>query len=99
MIEDKIFTSLQFGLFKVTKKDIQQFLDAISYKTLADVFVFETDEGFFKVDKVNKVFRVLKRKEKPTKEEQMESDFTVMAMYKIAKRSGFKCFLENKYMN
>jgi hypothetical protein len=99
MIDDKIFVSLDFQRFQVTSKDISKFLDAIQKNTNSNVFVFETDEGFFKVDKVNRVFRVLKRKEKFSLEQYHDSDFVVMAMYKIAKRSGFKCYLENKYMN
>lgn len=99
MIDDKLFISIDFKGFEVNSSDIAMFLDVINKRCSADAFIFETEVGFFKVDKVNKIFRILKRKQKDSMTEHQESDFIVMAMYKIAKRSGFKCFLENKYMN
>jgi hypothetical protein len=99
MVEDKIFMSLDFWVYKVTNKDIAMFLDAIDHKRMPDAFMFETTEGWFKVNRIKKEFRILKRKEHSDFEKSLESDVTIMAMYKTAKRSGYKCFLETKYMN
>jgi hypothetical protein len=99
MVDDKIFVNLEQWNFRVTKEDIGLFNSAMENPSLPESFAFETEDAYFKIDKVNKVFRILRRKEKSTKEAQHHSDMNVMVLYKIAKRSGYKCYLENKYMN
>ena len=91
--------SLDFTCFKVTQKDIAIFLNAIDHNDMPDAFIFETAEGFFKVNRLKKEFRILKRKEHNDFEKSLDADLMIMAMYKTAKRSGYKCFFETKYMN
>ena len=99
MYEDTIFMSLEFGMYDVTKEDIKIFLEAVDGSNMPDSFYFETEEGWFKINRPRREFRILKRKEYLRSDKNFECDFTIMAMYKVAKRSGYKCYLENKYMN
>lgn len=99
MYEDIIFMSLEFGMYDVTQEDIKIFLRAVDSDDMPDCFFFETAEGWFKINRPKKEFRILKRKEHKSIDKRFECDFTIMAMYKVAKRSGYKCYLENKYMN
>jgi hypothetical protein len=99
MVQDKIFMSLDYGVYRVTNRDIAMFLNAIDHDKMPDSFVFETTEGIFKVDRKIKVFRIVMRKQQKDLESSIEADLTIMAMYKTAKRSGYKCYLEIKYMN
>ena len=99
MIDDIIFLNLEFGMYDVTADDIRIFLEAVDSDCMPDCFYFETEEGWFKINRPKKEFRILKRKEHKNMDKNFECDFTIMAMYKVAKRSGYKCFLENKYMN
>ena len=91
--------SLAFKLYEVTPKDISLFLEALDQKNMPDSFYFETQEAIFKINKIKREFRVIMRKQQKDIETSIEADVTVMAMYKTAKRSGYKCFLEIKYMN
>ena len=100
MVDDKIFMNINYPYLHVAKEDIELFNRSIIENTsLPDCFTFESSDGYFKVDRVNKVFKILMRKEKETKQAQHDSDLVVMMLYKIAKRCGYKCYLENKYMN
>jgi hypothetical protein len=99
MIDDKIFMSLAFKLYEVTPKDIALFLEALDQKNMPDSFYFETQEAIFKINKIKREFRVIMRKPQKNLEKTLDADLTIMAMYKTAKRSGYKCFLETKYMN
>ena len=91
--------SLDFKLYEVSQKDIALFLEAVDHSKMPDSFYFETTEGIFKVSKTKREFRVIMRKPQKNSEKTFDADLTIMAMYKTAKRSGFKCFLETKYMN
>jgi len=97
-IDDKIFFDLRLMFTDVTRKDIYQFLKSINVVN-KDHFIFETQDGFFSIDKKENEFRILKRKDFASQKETLESDNTIMMLYKIAKRSGFKCYLETKYSN
>jgi hypothetical protein len=99
MIDDKIFISLAFELYEVTPKDISLFLEALDQQKMPDSFYFETQEAIFKINKIKREFRVIARTPHNNFEENLDADLTIMAMYKTAKRSGYKCFLETKYMN
>jgi hypothetical protein len=99
MIDDKIFISLAFELYEVTPKDIALFLEALDQQKMPDSFYFETKDAIFKINKIKREFRVIARKPQKDFEKSLDSDLTIMAMYKTAKMSGYKCFLETKYMN
>jgi hypothetical protein len=100
MVDDKIFMNINYPYLSVTKDDIEIFNRSVIENTgLPECFTFETADGYFKIDRVNKIFKILKRKEKETQQAQHDSDVVVMMLYKIAKRCGYKCSLENKYMN
>jgi hypothetical protein len=99
MVDDKIFMNINYPYVSVIKEDVMLFNDAMENPNLPDSFTFETENGYFKIDRINKVFRILMRKEKNTTEAQLKSDMVVMVLYKIAKRCGYQCYLENKYMN
>lgn len=102
MVDDKIFSTLLVMGFDVTQDDIDRFNDVMSSRALPNSFVFETEEGVFKINRKRKEFRIVKRKyfqvnDKIVLPEQI--DYTIMAMYKIACWSGYKVFLDEKYSN
>lgn len=99
MVDDKLFISLDFGAYKVTQKDVSLFLNAMDNDKMPESFIFETVDGWFSVNKPKMEFRIVRRKEQDSIEKTVESDMTIMVMYKVAKRSGYKCYLENKFMN
>lgn len=102
--DDLICCDLSFLAYKVRREDVSTFIQKANDKFLPDEYIFETLEGFFKINKVKKEFRILKRKQYddllflgyPNKS---KVDLEIMKIYKIAKRAGFKVFLENKFSN
>lgn len=102
MFYDTIFETIIDFKFEVDKDDIDRFIQTMSVKDLPNEFVFQTNEGVFKVNRNKKEFRILERHYYPKgvgfpSDEQVE--YTLMAMYKIASWSGFKVFLDPKYSN
>lgn len=102
MVDDKIFSTLLVMGFDVTQDDIDRFNDVMNNWSLPNTFVFETEEGVFKINRKRKEFRIVKRKYfefsgKVVLPEQI--DYTIMAMYKIASWSGYNVFLDEKYSN
>lgn len=98
MTNDTIFIDLNFQLIQVDNHDIMTFERAFN-NVFEEVFCFRTPDAVFKIDKVKREFRVLHRYEFQSLRKSMEHDAVVMALYKIAKRSGYKVFLEPKFMN
>ncbi len=105
-MDDFIFGNLSFYSLTLNKEDNELFLREIMSKRVPDVFLFHCDGGTFKVDKVKKEFRIIKRNyyhpfiyrfnNLPTNE---DIDLSIMVAYKIAKEAGFKVFLDPKYSN
>jgi hypothetical protein len=98
MIIDTIFLDLNFNLVKVDNYDVMTFEKAFD-SVGEDLFCFRTPDAIFKIDKIKKEFRVLHRYEFISLRKSLEHDAVVMTLYKIAKRSGYKVFLEPKFMN
>jgi len=103
--EELMFDNLSFYGMKVKKRDIELFKKRALSPELPDEYVFETLEGIFKINKIKKEFRVLKRNyffdeldmlNHPNKQ---QIDFQVFMIYRIALRAGFKVYLENKFSN
>ena len=97
-----IFECLNDFKFEVDSNDIERFKKTMTTKDLPNEFIFETNEGIFKVNKSKKEFRIIERHYYPSgigfpSDEQIE--YTIMAMYKIASWSGYKVFLDPKYSN
>jgi hypothetical protein len=102
MIDDKIFSTLLLHGFNVEDEDIERFHKVMNTRGLPSEFIFETQEGVFKVNRKRKEFRIVKRKYFEFNGRVVlpqEIDYTIMAMYKIASWSGYKVFLDEKYSN
>ena len=105
-MDDFIFGNLDFYCLNINMEDSELFLETIMSNELPDVFNFHCDGGTFKVDRINKEFRIVKRNynhpfnyeyfDLPTNE---TIDLSVMVAYKIAQGAGFKVFLDPKYSN
>lgn len=102
MYSHTIFECLIDYKFEVDSNDIERFKKTMSVKDLPNEFIFETNEGLFKVNRKKMEFRILERYYYPSgigfpSDEQIE--YTIMAMYKIASWSGYKVYLDAKYSN
>ena len=103
-MEDMICKDIELYKIEVEKEDVEVFKFAVNQKGMPDVFTFESLQGYFKIDKIKKEFRILKRKSYgdltiigcPT---DTQIDEEIAFIWKVACRSGFKVFLENKYSN
>jgi len=102
MLYNTIFDCLFDYKFEVDNDDIERFKQTMLIKGLPNEFIFETQEGIFKVNNNKKEFRIIQRHYYPSgigfpTDEQIE--YTIMAMYKIASWSGYKVYLDPKYSN
>jgi len=103
-MEDLMFMDLSMLSVEVTDEEIEQFLYAISRKGIPNQFTFETIQGIFRINRKKKEFRILKRSryddldlfDYPT---DAEIDEEIAFICKLANRSGYKFYLENKYSN
>jgi hypothetical protein len=80
----------------VSSKDVMFFIDAIMDEEMPEEFVLEVDEGVIKLNRIKKEFRVIKRN---VTNNPCNADIQMMIVMKIAKKAGFKLFLEPKYSN
>lgn len=104
MITEDFFFPMDFFKFEVSKKDIEIFKEATLDCTKPNEYVLETVDGMFKINQDEKIFIILMRKYDYTLPEEMEEsiediDSSIMMIYKIAMKSGFKVYLEQKYSN
>jgi hypothetical protein len=95
-IEDFFCGKLSYMKIDVSSKDVMFFLDAIMDEEMPEEFVLEVDEGVIKLNRIKKEFRVIKRN---VTNNPCNADIQMMIVMKIAKRAGFKLFLEPKYSN
>lgn len=95
-IEEKIFSNLCCFNVRVTQKDVDNFIDAISDHWLPDVITFDVDEAMIRIDRKQMEFRILKRYKTNN---QFQSDMLLATAIKVAIKSGFKLFLEPKFSN
>ena len=103
--EDFMFGSLTFLMAKPHLGEIEEFKRLSTSSNLPDEYTFESLEAIIKINRIKMEFRILKRKYY-SKENIMRGypsnidvDLSILMAYKIAKESGFKVFLEPKYMN
>lgn len=95
-IEDKIFNNLTFLDIRVSKADVNHFIEAINDRYLPDVIELDVDEARIRIDRANKVFRILERYK--TNNPYL-SEMLLATAIKVASRSGFKIFFEPKFSN
>jgi hypothetical protein len=103
-MEDLICKSLDMLKISIDKEDIELFEYAVSRDGMPNEFTFESTQGYFKVNVNKKEFRILKRNHYgelvllgyPT---DAEIDKEIAFIWKLACRSGYKVYLENKYSN
>jgi hypothetical protein len=100
MVYDTIFECLFDAKYDVDKQDIDRFVGVMKSRNLPKDFIFETQEGIFKINKKRREFKIIKRKYiDGDYEYNMKVDYAIMALYKIACWSGYNAFLEIKYSN
>lgn len=103
-IDDKIFNPLSLYSVKVEEEMVADFKKMVSSDEFPDEVVIDIVEGVFKINKLKKEFRILKRHSYDAEiylgyPNDFQIDLQVFIAYKVAKLSGFKVFLENKYSN
>jgi hypothetical protein len=103
-MHDTLFSCLAIETFDVTIDDILRFNLAMSDPLIPDEFIFSTKEGEFKINKVKKRFTLLRRfyfdyDVKNAQKKNIEVDYTLMVMCKVAKWSGYDIEFEPKFMN
>ena len=104
-INDTIFNSLDILSIKIELDVIKDFIEVINRDTMPDEFVLDSIEGTFKINKLKKEFRILKRNYYSKRKialgfpNDYSVDIQVCVAYKVAQASGFKVFLEPKYLN
>jgi hypothetical protein len=104
IITEDFFCPMDIFSYKVSKKEIANFKKAALDSYKPNEYILETNDGMFKITQDERVFMILMRKYEYTIPEEMdydidEIDSNVMMIFKIAKSSGFKVFLEQKYSN
>lgn len=103
-IDDKIFNPISIYSLDISEESIEDFKKMVEREDLPDEVIVDTIEGVFKLNKVKKEFRILKRNHYDQDiflgyPNDFQIDFQVFLAYKTAKLSGFNVFLENKYSN
>ena len=101
---EDFFFPLDFFKYEVSKKDIDRFKEAALDYSKPNEYILETQDGMFKIIQDQKIFMVVMRKYNYTLPEEIEEtieeiDYSIMMIYKIALKSGFKVYLEQKYSN
>jgi hypothetical protein len=104
MVDEKIFYDLNPFFVKVSNDDCKRFMKISLDDNLPDEYVFETKTAWYKINKKKMEFRILCRKNYDMLDfldypSVAEIDESVLISYKLAKRCGFKVFLENKFSN
>lgn len=95
-IEQKIFENLNNLFVRVTRRDAENFIDAVSNENLPDVILLNVEEGKIKIDRVKKEFRILERRVTSNPE---YSEMLLATAIKVACKSGYSIYLEPKYSN
>ena len=104
LITEDFFFPMDFFKYEVSKKDIDRFKEAALDSIKPNEYILETQDGLFKINQDKKIFMIVMRKYNYTLPEEIEEsieeiDYSIMMIYKIAIKSGFKVYLEQKYSN
>ena len=95
-IDDKLFYNLTSLDVKVTKLDVEYFVEAINDKHLPDIIELDTDEAKIRIDRANKVFKIIRRYKT---QNNMMAEMMLATAIKVASRAGFTIFFEPKFSN
>jgi hypothetical protein len=95
-IDDKIFYNLTSLDVKITKSDVQHFVEAINDEYLPDLIDLDVDEAKIRIDRKNKVFKIIKRYKT---ENDMMAEMMLATAMKVASRAGFSILFEPKFSN
>lgn len=95
-IDDKLFYDLTSLDVKVSKADVQYFIEAINDKDLPDLIELNVEEAKIKIDRVNKVFKIVKRYKTNN---VIFSEMLLATAMKVASRAGFSIMFEPKFSN
>lgn len=104
VITEDFFFPMDLFKYDVSNKDIASFKEAALDSYKPNEYILETVDGMFKITQDERIFMILMRKYDYTLPDEMEEsveeiDSNIMMIYKIAIKSGFKVFLEQKYSN
>jgi hypothetical protein len=94
--DNKLFYNLTSLDVRVTKADVQHFVEAINDKYLPDIIELDVDEAKIRIDRKNKVFKILKRYKT---QNDMMAEMLLATAIKVASRAGFTIFFEPKFSN
>jgi len=103
-IDDKIFNPISLYGIKIDDEVVENFKEMVNQDDFPDEVVVDIVQGVFKINKVKKEFRILKRYSYDREiylgyPSDLQIDLEIFTAYKVAKLSGFEVFLENKYSN
>lgn len=103
-ITEDFFFPLDYFKYEVSENDVNRFKEAALDYSKPNEFILESQDGMFKIIQDEKIFMIVMRKYNYTLLEEIEEsieeiDYSIMMIYKIAMKSGFKVFLEQKYSN
>jgi hypothetical protein len=103
-INDTIFNNLNLYSLEIDEQMITDFKEMVSKEDFPDEVIIDITEGVFKINKLKKEFRILKRYHYDQEiylgyPNEFQIDMQVFIAYKVAKLSGFNVFLEPKYSN
>jgi hypothetical protein len=97
-----IFTHLSLLSLELDMKEYESFKDYIFSKKMLNKFQLQSLVGLFHVDISKMQFRLIER----TKHDEnvallteMEIEFELILIFKMAKEIGFDIFFENKFSN
>jgi hypothetical protein len=105
MANDMLIDDITLMKVKVDRESVDGMLQVAMDNTLPNEFSFEGVEGIFKINRSKKEFYVLHRNSYsrhplshllPT---DADIDLTILKSIKIAKKAGFKIYLEPKFSN
>ena len=103
-VDDLMFDNIEIYKLEITEEEVFRFKKQIFNDDLPNEYVIDLLEFTFKVNKIKKEFRILKRHYYDTEvyigyPNKQQVDYTTFSAYKTAMKAGFQVFLENKYSN
>lgn len=100
--ERLIFTHLSLLGLELDMKEYDAFKDYIFSKKMLNIFKLQSLVGLFIVDTEKMQFKLVERT-KPNEVVSLltdvEIEFEIIFIFKMAKKMGFDIFFENKYSN
>jgi hypothetical protein len=96
--ETMFFKDISIYQRDISKSKYFEFMELVIDEDLPDEYVVDLPELTFQINQVKREIRILKRNYSPRFSDDI-IDYSVYLIYKVATKSKFKFFFENKYNN